>query len=159
MKNTIKAFTIMEVLINMLISSIIIGMVYFTYVSYIKQLSFFRKDVEEKNHLNRFVFQLKSDFYSAEKVLSKPKSFQIVLYNTENINYKMLGEQLVREQKKNQDSLHIQSVSLHTIKHLQSQEELIQRVSINAYLFDEPIELVITKDYPTIIQLERSNGD
>nr|WP_299384800.1 hypothetical protein [Allomuricauda sp.] len=157
-KGYTKGFTVMEVLLTTLISSIIIGMVYFTYVSYTQQLLLFQNGVEEKNHVNRFLFQLKTDFFNSEKVLRKAEAFQVVFYDTKTIDYKIRDGILFREENGQKDSIQVLTSSFETLTDDFHQQELVRLASLNASLFNKPLEFVVGKDYPTLIQLNPDHG-
>lgn len=155
----INAFTILEVLINMVIMSIIIGLVYFIYSSFSKQIIFYQSDVENENKVGNFCLQLKSDFFNAEKVVKSQDGFNILFYDTKAINYKINENLLIRKQYQNLDSLPIKNINLTTVNNKINQENFIQKITCIIYLFDETIEFNVSKKYPNILSKLPKNGD
>lgn len=153
-KHSLKAFTIMEMLINMVIMSIIIGMVYYAYSSFAKQISYFQISVQKEINLDTFLLQLKTDFFKAEKIVqtNASNSFEVTFYNDNKINYTIKNNSLLRTQNSNVDSLLINKIYLETTTNPINQEKLVQKTTIICSLFNEPIEFVVTKNYPTIIE-------
>ena len=158
-KNSVKAFTILEMLINIAIMSIIIGMVYYAYSSFAKQVSYYQSGVIEQNELDSFCLQLKTDFFNAEKIVGSTDSFEVFFYNTKSIKYEIKNGFLLRKQNQNVDSLRIRKVNVTTISNPDMNEILVQKAIITTYLFDEPIEYMVTKKYPTILKYIDADGD
>jgi len=158
MRSKIKAFTILEVLINILITSIIIGMVYFIFNSYIQQLNLYVSDMGNRNRIDRFLLQMKTDFFEAEKIVhTGDGSFKAVFYDTRSIDYKILEKSLIREQIGIKDTLDIFSISLNILENFRTDEKLIREIGLQLNLLGESHKYVVTKEYPSI--LKPNNGD
>ena len=64
-----KAFTILEMIINLALMSIIVGMVYLVYGYFSKSLSQYSIMSTENFDLELFYSQLEEDFYIADKIV------------------------------------------------------------------------------------------
>jgi len=157
-KNNIRAFTILEMLINIAIMSIIIGIVYFVYSSFARQVSNYQINIEEQMEFDSFSLQLKTDFFNAEKIVALTDSFEILFYNTKSVKYEITDKYLLRKQNQNVDSLRIIKVTLDRVSSLDSSANLIRKVIVTAPLFNEPIEYVVTKKYSRILDYKYNNG-
>ncbi len=159
MKTNLKAFTILEMLINIAIMSIIIGMVYFVYSSFAKQVSFYQMDVEEENTLSSFCLRLKADFFKADRIIGADNSFELVAYNTESIYYEVQNNYLFRRQQRDVDSLKIDKIDISSIIDPLTKESLVQKAQITTYLFDKKMEFTVAKKYPIMSQFNMAYGD
>lgn len=151
-KNNIKAFTILEMLINIAIMSIIIGIVYFIYSSFARQVSNYQINIEEQMKLDNFSLQLKTDFFNAQKIVASTGSFEVFFYNAKSIKYEITDKYLIRKQNQNTDTLRIKKIVLNKITSLDSKTNLIRRAVITTSIFNEPVEYVITKKYPEMLE-------
>ncbi|MBQ4821389.1 hypothetical protein [Aquimarina sp. MMG016] len=149
----VKAFTILEMLVNLTIMSIIMGMIYFAYSSFVQQVISYQNSIDEENELNRSYVQLKTDFFNAEKVIKSFKSFKIVSYNGKEVSYKITDKYLVRKQIQMLDTLFIDDVKLSSELNVITKEDLITEIAVKTTLFDEPVEFTITKDYAPNLKL------
>ena len=62
----VKAFTVLEMLINIVIMAIIVSMVYYLYSSFTQQVYAYQNTSEEERALQQFYVQMKTDFYGCE---------------------------------------------------------------------------------------------
>ncbi len=151
-KNKLKAFTVLEMLINMAITAIIIGTVYYAYLSFSKQVSLYQKTIEEEMNLDSFLTQLKTDFFKAEKIIqSKDQSFNIIFYNEEEINYSANDNYFLRVQNSNVDSIEIKKIDIQTEVNTVNQEKRVKKATVFCSLFSESIEFSVSKNNTTPI--------
>jgi len=143
----VKAFTILEMLINLTIMSIIMGLIYFAYSSFVQQVMNYQKSIEQQNKLSRIYVQLKTDFYNADRVVRNNKNFAIVKYDTKEITYKATDKYLIRNQIGVLDTLLIDDITIVSHPNLETKEDLITKMVIKTKLFEEPIEFVVIKEY------------
>ncbi|NHF59000.1 hypothetical protein FK220_006595 [Flavobacteriaceae bacterium TP-CH-4] len=159
MKTNLRAFTILEVLINIVIMSIIIGMVYFVYSSFSKQIYFYRSDVEEELALSSFCLRLKADFFQAEKIIGTAYSFEVVRYDTNRIQYEVANGFIYRTQAGNRDSLRIDKIEISSKIDPITNENLIRKAQLSTILFEAPMEFTVAKKYPSILDNNTDYGD
>lgn len=159
MKTNLSAFTILEVLINIVIMSIIIGMVYFVYSSFSKQISLYRMDVEEEQALSSFYLRLKTDFFQTDKIIGSAKSFEAIMYDNTKVFYKVEKGYLYRIQNGNRDSLKIKKLDVSSKPHPVTHENMIEKVRLTTMLFEEPMELTVAKKYPSVLEYKTDYGN
>ncbi len=143
----VKAFTILEMLINLTIMSIIMGLIYFAYSSFVQQVINYQSSIEQQNKLSRTYVQLKADFYNADRIVRNNKDFAILKYNTKEIRYKVTGTYLIRNQAGMLDTLQIDDIHMESNLNLITKEELITKMVVKTMLFEEPIEFMVIKEY------------
>lgn len=154
-----QAFTVMEVLINILLTAIIMGMVYFLYVSFVKQIGLFEENISEKNNLYTFCHQLKTDFFNAEEIVNSPNSFKVVFYDRSKVEYTIGKKFLYRTQNSRWDSLEIRHVDREWVLKSNSQEQLLHRLNIETLFFNSPVSCSFYKEYPFINSSVIANGN
>jgi hypothetical protein len=159
MRNKLRAFTILEMLINITIMSIIIGMVYYIYSSFSKQIIFYQDDIQEEYVLTSFCLRLKRDFYNAEKIKGSINSLELISYSNKIINYEVGGEFLYRRQQNDVDSLRISKLDVSMLANPMTKENLVQKAQITAFLFGENINFTVMKKYPGIFEIPTVYGD
>ena len=149
----VKAFTILEMLINLTIMSIILGLIYFAYASFVKQLVNYRVSIDQQNKLTRNYVQLRTDFFNAERIVKSFKGFKTIPYNTKEIEYKITDKYLIRKQIETLDTLAVKKINITTEFNDMTREDLITKMIIETTLFEEPIEFVVTKEYAPNLKL------
>lgn len=154
--NRLKAFTVMEVLINILLMAILVGMIYFVYSSFVQQVRFYERNTAEQNALITFCTQLKRDFFEAEKITNSTSSFQVVFYDTQVVDYRIGKNYLYRKQGQNKDSLKIRAISKKWISG--QNQDLLNQINFQTVLYDNPIDYKISKEYPSNLNNNVDNG-
>ncbi len=144
-----KAFTILEMIINLALMSIIVGMVYLVYGYFSKSLSQYSIMSTENFDLELFYSQLEEDFYIADKiVLIDEKKIEIIFYNEEYVNYSWEGKFLYRVNKQKKDSIKVldfKATSLNPID--PAKKTLIKNIMVQALLYDKEAPLYLYKNY------------
>ncbi len=157
MRNRQPAFTILEVLINIAIMSVIIGMIYFIYSAFSKQIAYYRADVEEELAFGNFCLRLKEDFFRAEKITGTAASFETVRYNDERIYYVVKNGYIYRDQKSNRDSLKVDKITVQTKIDPVSNEKVLEKISLGAFLFQKPLTFTAAKKYTEVLGLKEGD--
>ncbi len=112
MKNKIKAYTILELLIVMILFTILVGTMY-VFFSYLdKGMYAFKKYSEKLYHLESFNLAFKEDFYLAADIEVNKNTLRLKRYNQDFINYRFENNYLIRENQNFQkDTLIINNYS------------------------------------------------
>ncbi|SEK29847.1 hypothetical protein SAMN04487910_0191 [Aquimarina amphilecti] len=150
----VRAFTILEMLINLTIMSIIMGLIYFAYASFVKQVINYQVSIDEQNELTTSYVQLRTDFFNAERIVKSYKGFKVIPYNNKEIEYKITDKYLIRRQVHMLDTLSINKLTISSDFNIITKEDLITKMIVETTLFDEPIEFVIAKDYAPNLKLK-----
>ncbi|WP_299242529.1 type II secretion system protein [uncultured Aquimarina sp.] len=150
----VRAFTILEMLINLTIMSIIMGLIYFAYASFVKQVVNYQASIDEQNELTTSYVQLRTDFFNAERIVKSYKGFKVIPYDNKEIEYKITEKYLIRRQVHMLDTLSINKLTISSDFNSITKEDLITKMMIETTLFDEPIEFIIAKDYAPNLKLK-----
>ncbi|UZO80689.1 hypothetical protein NBT05_17320 [Aquimarina sp. ERC-38] len=148
MNSSVKAFTIMEMLINLVIMSIIMGLIYFAYSSFAQHISSYRKDIEQQNSITRMYNQLKTDLYESEKVVRTDKGFDVIFYNNRKIEYGISNKTIIRRQLQNTDTLEIQHIKIIENDFSSTLKRAVSQIKIVTQLYDENLNFSVYKYYP-----------
>lgn len=139
--------------------SIIIGMVYFVYSSFSKQVSFYQSDIEEENTLSSFYLRLKTDFFKADRIIGTNNSFELVQYDTKRVYYEVQNGYLFRRQQNDLDSLRIDKIDISLSIDPVTNESLVQKAEITTNLFEEKMNFTVAKKYPEMLEFKTNYGD
>ncbi len=139
--------------------SIIIGMVYYVYSSFSKQVFEYRSGVDEELALSNFCLRLKADFFEAEKVVGTTNSFEAIRYDMSRSYYEVKKGYMYRIQNQNRDSLRIYRIDVSSIKDPNTNENLIQSAQMSFLLFEVPIQFKVAKKYLSIQDYKTDYGN
>lgn len=92
----LQAFTILELTISMLISAIVIGITYTTYITVSRVYRNFKMKNEEMAILSKIDQLVKGDFDEAELIISKGKDIKIQRTDHTTIRYELSENFIVR---------------------------------------------------------------
>ena len=101
----IPAFTILEMMIVLAISSIIISMVYFTYTMLTKQLYIFSNENIEINNYTTINKQIKNDFFNCVAVKSTKNELVLTMREGNTIQYSVVGKTVQRKTNTTEEKL------------------------------------------------------
>jgi competence protein ComGF len=109
--NKIKAFTLMELAVGMLLTTITAAAGFSMYLYFIKTIKKHKDDEEKVKNLHAYYFQLENDLENAQKIF--PSENGIILYNDENkIIYHLEDTLLIREiSDVSKDTFHLHTSS------------------------------------------------
>lgn len=95
MKNKLKGFTLMELLIVMVISSLVI-MLSYQLISFFYEEYYSYRDINDRYyHWNKFEHEFSEDVFKADKVTMKSRSIILEMDGQETV-YKFSNDQVVR---------------------------------------------------------------
>jgi len=146
----IKAFTLLEMIINLTLMSIIVSMIYVVYAYFSKNVYEYSKTSSENFAVQSFYAQLKEDFFYSDKIISENgKDFTVVFYNDEFIQYKVHKNYLFRKAKRSKDSIKTKSVQLDFLENEDpnKEEHLITGIKIKSILYKKETPLRVYKNY------------
>ncbi|MEE9363936.1 MAG: hypothetical protein V3U92_15150 [Cellulophaga sp.] len=109
-------------------------------------------NIEEQSQLDRFCLQLKTDFFEAEKIIKSEHVLEVFFYNMTSVKYSVKEKFLVRTKNQNKDSLKIKNIDFITILNSNANNELVKRIKLTTYLFNQPIEFIAIKQYPIMLE-------
>ncbi len=148
MRSSVKAFTVLEMLINMVIMSIIVTMVYYLYTSFSQQVYSYQNATDEGRVLQSWYGQLKKDCYLANKIIETPDGvLEFHFYDNHMVHYKYENQRLLRLQAT--DTLDMKALKLdtETFEHVLTNEQLVYKIAVATELFGETIDIAVAKKY------------
>src|SRR3954471_17868155 len=104
--NKIRAYTMMEMIVVMIVGVIVIGIAYKTYDMVLQHLISRQRNNQKVAALVLFNTQLVCDFGDCDYVLRNQEGF-VCHYKTYNVQYSISDKQIVRFQSARTDSLFI----------------------------------------------------
>ncbi|MFC5048343.1 type II secretion system protein J [Aquimarina hainanensis] len=144
---SIKAFTILEMLVNLAIMSIILGLIYFAYSTFVDQIRLYRESMEQQDKLSGMYLRMKTDFYEAVKIIKTPEGFSAIGYDESSIGYTVQPQQLIRTQGMIKDTIAIEKVVLFSETDKNTGEIYIHKAEIRTTMFEESLSLWVAKQY------------
>lgn len=150
----VKAFTILEMLINLTIMSIIMGLIYFAYSAFVQQVINYQTAIDQENSLNQIYVQLKTDFFESEKVVKSGRDIKIISYKGEEVSYKQTDQFLIRKQAQVLDTLPVTQIKTISKTNKITREELVTKLIVETTLFNEPVAFSILKEYAPNLKLQ-----
>jgi len=146
----IRAFTILEMLINLAIMAIIISMVYFVYIYFSKNMADYSEIVSGNFEVQSFYGGLKEDFFLSDKVtVENGRDFTIHFYDGRKVAYYQKSGFLIRDNTVGKDSIQLVGLKidfLHTPRGIKS-KELVRSVTLTTNLLEKNINLFVYKTY------------
>jgi type II secretory pathway pseudopilin PulG len=110
--NKVPAFTIIEVLVTLMITSLVILISSTVYVTFSGYFNGFKANSEMHQQLFLFDRQINLDFQNAGKAFLSGDDLVISHNNNEEINYRFVDQMIVRLENENSDTFHIQFSNL-----------------------------------------------
>ncbi|SRX75260.1 hypothetical protein [Aequorivita antarctica] len=146
----IKAFTILEMIINLALMSIIVSMVYVVYGYFSKNMTEYSLMTTENFEMASFNTRLKEDFYKADKIIStNGGKFTVIFYDETSVVYRQGEQYLYRENSITRDSIRSKGVTFTFLYSdlPKNSENLIKNVLVNAELYGNDVSLFAYKKY------------
>lgn len=146
----IRAFTILEMIINLALMSIIVSMVYVMYGYFSRNMAEYSLMTSENFEIVSFNTRLKEDFYKADKIISiNGREFKVLFYDESSVSYLQDEKYLFRKNGNTRDSLQCNGIAF-TFLHPDSKGDsgnLIKNVLISAELYGNAVSLFAYKNY------------
>lgn len=146
----IKAFTILEMIINLALMSIIVSMVYLVYGYFSKNMAEYSLMTSENFEMASFNTRLQEDFYKADKILSlSGKEFKVLFYDETFVIYRQEKDFLYRLKGKMMDSIRSNGLQFTFANPVmpQDSENLVKNILITTELYGNTIPLFAYKNY------------
>lgn len=156
----IKAFTLLELLIGMIISSIVISLGYMTYFIVYKQYVNYKETRETISHIMQMKTVLTDDFSTAHTIIS-PLKDQLKLNNEKGIaavEYDFSARYITRKEGAEIDTFHLISseyVPLYVDPTKNEYLPLITGFSFDAMVLGEKEHFVFTKQYAADVMINK----
>lgn len=145
----LKAFTLVELLVTMLISSIVIGICYTSYQIVSKQFNDYKALNEKTVEVMLLNELIEKDFLQADSVMKD--NMNVVCFNNNNqITYNFNNNRILRKQTEVQDTFFIQSENVQLKfddKIAENYQSLIDELSFEAKVIGEQEHFIYRKTY------------
>lgn len=145
----LRAFTIVEVIVNVVIMSLIVGFVYFIYVSFGNQFSNYQRQMEVGFGYKNFVSALRHDLYASSLVIGSNSDIEVLFYDGSKTNYYFREGFFYRKKGEVVDSIATKAVEVwYTENETYLNQELIEKVVIEFADKRSANSYSLTKYYP-----------
>ncbi|MGD2034792.1 MAG: prepilin-type N-terminal cleavage/methylation domain-containing protein [Bacteroidales bacterium] len=147
----LKAFTILELLIVMMLSAIVVGMTYLYFTQFRHYLQTTYQQEEDYARLYRFEFALQKDIDLATELFSPSENELEVRFGDEEIRYVFDEGRVVRETGNTADTMELKLTGT-SFQVLEEYNGLIE--SLDLEMETEPgkrLSLVFMKEYPAAV--------
>lgn len=142
-KHTIQAFTVTEVLITMILTSIVIGAAVMLWQMSEKESVSFGKQTTEISHKILFFSTIRNDIVKAEVIKQNDNTLMIYNEAIKSIDYQFTQNAVIRiVDKRTYDTIYRSAIRLQTRSHL-----LLKGMITEIHLQDSTRETVLYKQY------------
>ena len=151
----LKAFTLVELLIAMVISGIVITFCYAGYSILHEQFQHFKEVKRSFVHLRQFQSTVSNDFYTYEYARFNEQSIMLEDEKRERTVYKIEGDYVLRSLNEQVDTFFIEVGELHPTFLFEESGDLIRSFTFDVYINDEELPFSFSKEYSaaTLINL------
>ena len=142
----LKAFTLLELLIGMIISSIVIAIGYASYNMIYKQYLLYKSYRTELVEFAGLNSELHNNFYNSERVKAKETSLFFEFKNEKEIVFEFNDEFILRKEKESIDTFKVNVLNYKFF--LQNESNIIvNAISFDSELLKEMVQLRFEKMY------------
>jgi len=146
---TYSAFTVIEMLFTIAITSVVISVVYVIYANFSKQVYSYFYESTHANEVYSFYQQMKLDAFYANAMLYENQEIVFDYYNGINIHYKKKGDTIFRfRQNKKETGIYIHNLKIYKPKVKLLNKKLVDQISFESRIYEKPIRFSVFKNYP-----------
>ncbi|PKP20789.1 MAG: hypothetical protein CVU05_08330 [Bacteroidetes bacterium HGW-Bacteroidetes-21] len=142
----IKAFTLIEMIVAMIISSVVIGLALTVYGRINEYFIDLNKIGEKYNNTLMLVSNLRNDFERAIEIKGDNSQIMVLLENEMNNTYDFNGDVVVRTSKEQSDTFFLPQKNIET-KYCDDKQEYLSELTIDFMQGEQIIQLHLIKDY------------
>jgi prepilin-type N-terminal cleavage/methylation domain-containing protein len=155
----VKAFTLMELLVSMLISGIVISIIYLSYEIIYKQYEGYKKTNKKITQALLVNTLLKTDFLKAHYILNKEKGLLFLDKQQNAIGYQFEEKYILRKANNVQDTFFLKAITIKQEFMNLKQEEpfgLVDNLFFEASILDELEQFHFQKTYGADVLMEEN---
>lgn len=161
MKKKLPAFTLMELLIGMIISSMIIASAYYAYsIIYdrYEQYRTIKKKIMESQQLQSV---LNNDAYICDRISFDGNTLLLLKKNDKSVNYRFYDDVITRTENELSDTFAIAPVNIKMEFHFPEHKQFVEQFSFETRILDEQAFFSFTKAYTSelLMNYKRMNED
>lgn len=142
----IKAFTLMELMIGMIIGSIVVGFCYSGYRVILKQYYDYKKTKSEVNETMQLATTLATDFAASEAIVYKDNML-IMSQDSAKKEYEFSERYIIRSINEIKDTFHFAPKELVPVFMDNTTDNIIKDISFKAEIMGEVETFYYTKSY------------
>lgn len=148
MQKKLKAFTLLELLIGMIISSLVVGFSYWAYFVIYSQYMNYKLVKEQINAEITFQTVILNDVTGAQAIFSDADN-EITLQNDSvaEINYRFTVKFILRKQNEIIDTFAFPATAWQVVTIPETSNNLVESFSFNSTIFNEVKEFSFAKQY------------
>jgi type II secretory pathway pseudopilin PulG len=141
-KNYIKAFSIVEVMVSMVITAIIVGLIFGVFTIVSEQIVEFKKENEQTADFNRLSYSLNKAVFDCEKMLPKENGVYFQTYDGDTILYQKKDDYLIRKAATFTDTfrLNFQAIRLDSVYNAKK-SKVFQRLELELLIHEKNVPL------------------
>lgn len=144
------AFTVIEILLTIAITSVIISVIYVIYANFSKQVHSFFYNSITSSEVYSFYQQMRVDAFQSNSMQYFNNEIVFEKYNTSEIRYKKEGDSMYRYFKGNKGrGAFVNTIKGYPLKVTYKGKKLVEKISLETKIYDQPIQFTIFKNYPT----------
>jgi len=145
----IKAFTLIEIIIAMLLSSFTIGLAITFYLMMNNQFNRFTSRMDGNTRLVQFYKTLKQDVERADRAYYNSSTLELEKEESPGLTYLFSSKRIIRTHQTARDTFHLKHTNLNT--KTVDDTELLQNLWFSVVIEGKPLVLSVKKQYPQYI--------
>lgn len=150
-----SAFTVQELLVTMVVSSLVMGMVYAIYVQLNKQLYAFSEYGQQQMEYNQFKAVLASDIFFAQSMEKQGENGLTIHFREGNREYQFLKDMTVRHGKgEPRDTFAIETLSVEV-----AENDGYTSLKLNVVMGGQPLTIFEAKEVQVADQMNQMYGN
>ncbi len=148
MKYHLKAYTLLETTLSMVIMSVIVIIVYTLLSSFLNQFRFYTETKDKTLEYILFKTNLKNEFYNSKEVLEEFKGIKIMRNDLVEVQYKFYDSFILREIKETAiDTFFVNVKNYKIILTSEGTKKYVAKLSLQLAMLEERFDLVLKKEY------------
>lgn len=141
-KNYIKAFSIVEVMVSMVITAIIVGLIFGVFTIVSEQILEFKKENEQTADFNRLSYSINKAVFDSEKMISRENGVYFQTYDGDTISYQKVDGYFIRRAQTFTDTfkLELQTIRLDSVYNAK-RSKVFQKIELELLIHKKSISL------------------
>ena len=152
----IKAFTLMELLIGMIVSGLVVGFCMMAYFIIFKQFNTYKNTKQSISNIVLLHTVIANDFTNAKTIKSTANNNLVLSNGDNNITYRFTNKMLTRVNKETTDTFTVESKNWESVFVMGNDDEklkIVNKFSFDATVLGEEESFTFTKRYAADVVL------
>jgi len=148
MKHYVKAYTLLETVLSLVIMSVISIVVYALLSSFLNQFRFYTETKDNTLEYVLFRTNLKHEFYSSKEVIEEARGIKIKMNDSIEVRYEFDKSRILRKVNQTSiDTFFIKVKDHDVILANEKSKRYITKLSLDLIILEEPFRLNLKKEY------------